>query len=312
MGKELNVKRIEEQRSDLILQIQKLEYQPEDSSEELLCSIILDKCPIPPQQRQGLIRLCFKLRDLKVKRTETFNRLDSEINDLCEWLEVSKPTSSHPHLSKKNLEYLEKYILVLKAEQSSKVDAIYEKKIKTLREYTFSLNERFPELNSTIPKLEQLQMIEAVIKTLKPKYEASAKIRSLIEERTNLIQRMKEFEVSASDPSRLFQPSFRLINEEKFRKSALPNLIKLEGKLKLELMEWKGGFAYQGSEDWLKVMEEEIACRYVNETIFGFKCRTQPVSSQSLPRSISKTDKVEDIVIREGTEPKNKAARMLK
>jgi hypothetical protein len=45
------------------------------------------------------------------------------------------------------------------------------------------------------------------------------------------LQKMIEFEKSASDPRRLFQSSFRLLEEEKWRKSCWPNLVKIEDQL---------------------------------------------------------------------------------
>jgi hypothetical protein len=52
---------------------------------------------------------------------------------------------------------------------------------------------------------------------------------------------MKEFEVTASDPARLFRPSFQLIEEEKFRKTACPNLLSLEASLKKKILEYEKG-----------------------------------------------------------------------
>jgi len=42
---------------------------------------------------------------------------------------------------------------------------------------------------------------------------------------------MISFEQRASDPQRLFQPSFQLVEEEKSRKRAYVLLLKLEGSL---------------------------------------------------------------------------------
>ena len=42
---------------------------------------------------------------------------------------------------------------------------------------------------------------------------------------------MIEFEKTASDPRRLFQASFRLLEEEKWRRSCWPNLVKIEDQL---------------------------------------------------------------------------------
>src|SRR5689334_229559 len=52
-------------------------------------------------------------------------------------------------------------------------------------------------------------------------------IWKLVAARRALIAEMKDFESRASDPRRLFQSSFRLLDEEKFRKNAFPNLISL-------------------------------------------------------------------------------------
>jgi hypothetical protein len=53
---------------------------------------------------------------------------------------------------------------------------------------------------------------------------------------------MKDFEKTASDKQRLFTNSFQLIQEEKFRKTCLPNLIKLEAKLITLINNYEKGF----------------------------------------------------------------------
>jgi hypothetical protein len=50
---------------------------------------------------------------------------------------------------------------------------------------------------------------------------------------------MIEFEKSASDPRRLFQNSKRLLEEEKWRKTAWPNLVKIEDKLIVACLEYE-------------------------------------------------------------------------
>jgi len=47
---------------------------------------------------------------------------------------------------------------------------------------------------------------------------------------------MIKFEETASDPMRIRGSSFRLIEEEKFRKNSFPTLVRLEDKLKDYLM----------------------------------------------------------------------------
>ena len=45
------------------------------------------------------------------------------------------------------------------------------------------------------------------------------------------LQKMIDFEKTASDPKRLFQASFRLIEEEKWRNTCLPRLLQLDRAL---------------------------------------------------------------------------------
>lgn len=55
---------------------------------------------------------------------------------------------------------------------------------------------------------------------------------------------MKDFELTASDPKRLFRPSFQLIEEEKFRKTCLPTLTKMESNLIFLIMKYEQGSYY--------------------------------------------------------------------
>ena len=52
---------------------------------------------------------------------------------------------------------------------------------------------------------------------------------------------MMDFEKSASDPRRLFESSFRLLEEEKFRKNGLPTLMNMEAKLKKAVLDYETG-----------------------------------------------------------------------
>jgi hypothetical protein len=56
-------------------------------------------------------------------------------------------------------------------------------------------------------------------------------LKALMKERKELIQKMIEFEKKASDPKRLFQASFQLIEEEKWRNTCLPRLLLLDRQL---------------------------------------------------------------------------------
>ncbi|KAF9354543.1 carboxypeptidase C prc1, partial [Mortierella sp. AD094] len=82
----------------------------------------------------------------------------------------------------------------------------------------------------------------------------------------------RAFEHSASDPKRLFQSSFQLVEEEKFRRRAYPTLLKLERTLieSIETFEKDHGepFMYDGVP-YLETLQAEIDKRHVNETVFA-------------------------------------------
>lgn len=76
------------------------------------------------------------------------------------------------------------------------------------------------------------------------------KVFNLMRERRDLIQKMIDFEKTASDPRRLFQSSFQLLQEEKWRKACYPNLLKLEDALVRTVIAYENNskrpFMYQG------------------------------------------------------------------
>ncbi|KAJ1954300.1 hypothetical protein IWQ62_005790 [Dispira parvispora] len=87
---------------------------------------------------------------------------------------------------------------------------------------------------------------------------------------------MAEFERNASDPKRLFQSSFRLNEEERFRKTCFPTLLRMERKLGELLSDYAKHAGYPfllspDSEPYHCILEKEIEQRIVNETVFGFE-----------------------------------------
>ena len=120
--------------------------------------------------------------------------------------------------------------------------------------------------------LDGLTLIEQEINLLQGKAKAYHFIKQHIEKRDQIKQEMIDFEVSASDPKRLFRPSFQLMAEEKFRKTAFPSLLRIESKIRTLISEFEanhGTFLYK-SKEFLPVMEKEIKERHVNENVFGF------------------------------------------
>ncbi|CAO3662744.1 unnamed protein product [Rhizopus stolonifer] len=108
-------------------------------------------------------------------------------------------------------------------------------------------------------------------------------LMALMQERKDLIQKMIDFEKKASDPKRLFQASFQLLEEEKWRNSCLPRLLKLDRDLIRAIQEFErlaGKPVMFGEKRYLDTLLEEIADREANQTFFGF-LNTEPSKSAS-------------------------------
>ncbi|EPR80112.1 hypothetical protein SLOPH_1857 [Spraguea lophii 42_110] len=131
--------------------------------------------------------------------------------------------------------------------------------------------------NITIVEEETLNLnkgilfaLRDIIEELGPKKNDYLNILSVLKRRENFMQKMVEFEDKASDPKRLFRSSIQLINEERFRKSALPTLLQIENEL-IDLIK-----SYEEYYGELFIKEERILCkikkennsRIVNRSIF--------------------------------------------
>ncbi|KAF9408562.1 hypothetical protein BGZ94_002271 [Podila epigama] len=120
--------------------------------------------------------------------------------------------------------------------------------------------------------VEKLAKMQSEIETCRTRYSRCGPVYKLMMTRKNHIERMIAFEHTASDPKRLFQSSFQLVEEEKFRRRAYPTLLKLECTL-IELVEkyeqeQDDTFMYEGLS-YLVTLRDEIAKRHVNETVFA-------------------------------------------
>lgn len=113
----------------------------------------------------------------------------------------------------------------------------------------------------------------------------AADILAQIEARQAFIQKMVDFEKSASDPKRLFKSSFRLNEEEKFRKSSYPMLLQVESGLRMKILDWEqtkkkrffkqldllsSDTVDQDKTPYLVELEMEISTRFVNKNVFEF------------------------------------------
>ncbi|KAF9151621.1 hypothetical protein BG015_006429 [Linnemannia schmuckeri] len=129
--------------------------------------------------------------------------------------------------------------------------------------------QRFQEAIEHEEKMERLQ---AEIEGCRTRYSKSGPVYKLMMTRSNHIERMIAFEQTASDPKRLFQSSFQLVEEEKFRRRAYPTLLKLESTLLNAIIkfeqEHEQSFMYEGLP-YLETLQKEIENRHVNETVFA-------------------------------------------
>ncbi|KAM0672451.1 hypothetical protein CWI42_012140 [Ordospora colligata] len=171
------------------------------------------------------------------------------------------------NLSEENITRLEEYNEYLGEEQRRRLDEIYEKKKDVLKSLFEMFGMNIIDYERTEEGVEEMTKI---IGELESKKELFVLIKSLIDKRSELVDRMNEFEKEASDPRRLFRSSFQLINEEKFRNSAYPNLIKIEEMILKSIDEYEEQFGefICGGVGYKECLKHEIDNRIVNKTVF--------------------------------------------
>ncbi|KAJ3093410.1 carboxypeptidase C prc1 [Physocladia obscura] len=144
-----------------------------------------------------------------------------------------------------------------------------------------------------------VERISKELVILQQRYEDEKHIYILIEQRSQILARMVEFEISASDPRRLFRSSFQLNEEERFRKTCIPTLLKVEEMLRLAIRTFEEEqhhrqFIFRGT-NYLPTLEKEISERFLNDALFIFdttglsQTRTRPLSSSTSSSSSVKT-----------------------
>ncbi|KAF9375671.1 hypothetical protein CPB97_011319 [Podila verticillata] len=120
--------------------------------------------------------------------------------------------------------------------------------------------------------VQKVERIQSEIENCHVRFSRCESVYKLMMTRSNHIERMIAFEHTASDPKRLFQPSFQLVEEEKFRRRAYPALLKLESTLVEAIEKYErehdNTFMYEGAP-YLSTLQAEIANRHVNETVFA-------------------------------------------
>ncbi|KAK1347553.1 hypothetical protein LUQ84_003088 [Hamiltosporidium tvaerminnensis] len=274
-------------------------YSTDKSSDKNICNSyrnnILEN-DISASNFIALNDLCFEKNDLfsknisfleKLKyileieienRKILINKITEEIEHIHDNLEgVSYKKKEIFNLECININYImqiSEYLDFLKNEQSRLFNLVFDKINNELIEVwnIFGIKER--KIDRTI---EGLEFMKKELKNLNTKKESFVKVLDLIHKRKNFVEKMLTFEKVASDPKRLFKSSFQLLNEEKFRKSAVPNLLKIEEELKreLEAFESKYGIYVYNGKNYKNSLEQEITDRIINKSVFiNNKCDT--------------------------------------
>ncbi|KAI5146122.1 hypothetical protein NEPAR07_2129 [Nematocida parisii] len=133
----------------------------------------------------------------------------------------------------------------------------------------------FPSTIDTLKFTEQEQIIyELEEKTLsaQTEYEILKNIEAFSQERKELLQKMSAFEEQASDPLRLFRSSFQLNSEEKFRKMAVPTLLRVEKEIFALASEYAEKFSDKpivlNKKEIITELKNEISNRIINANTF--------------------------------------------
>ncbi|KAG9298618.1 hypothetical protein G9A89_012686 [Geosiphon pyriformis] len=219
-----------------------------------------------------------------VERKDRRDKLEKIVKNL--WEELNMPVNERQIKLHDSLE--EEYLQQLSLEQE-RLRAIMREIIqKAIDEYTVQLgelwdkclvpqNERddfFASFQDSLSAEEVYERLAQEVDRLKELYAKCARIYKLMLERRALIEKMIEFEKKASDPRRLFQSSFRLLEEEKWRKSCWPSLVRIEDQLIKACLEYEENerkpFMHE-SVRYLDTLQNEIGERIVNQMFFGFE-----------------------------------------
>ncbi|KAI8913055.1 hypothetical protein DFJ77DRAFT_66603 [Powellomyces hirtus] len=132
-----------------------------------------------------------------------------------------------------------------------------------------------------------LAAMSADVARLTARYQRFRDIYALMDSRAALIARMVAFEKTASDPARLFRPSFQLMEEDRFRRSAYPTLLKTEQEIRDAVARVQS--SDNGEKDvvvenvqvlWngesvLETLKRECEARFVNAAVFVLDGTTQ-------------------------------------
>ncbi|CAG8474486.1 13102_t:CDS:10 [Cetraspora pellucida] len=245
-----------------------LNYSPKDDIDESLFKLFANK-PDPKTLYEALenddISISILKKKLVVLEQDYMNR-KNEVESMLKTVKNLYNELNIPSEERINLicsldeDYFNKLSLELKRLR----DIMHTVVEKAIEEYTVQLGSLWDKC--LVPQYERENFFENVhqIDSAEEVYELLSQETTRLEELHVkcskifkwMLERRQLIEKTASDPRRLFQSSFRLLEEEKWRKSCWPNLVKIEDNL------INACIAYE---------EAEISERTVNQMFFGFE-----------------------------------------
>lgn len=261
-----------------------------------MCRVLKKQGDIADLRRPQLKQLQRSLRATIDERREQCTASTRLIKELCDISHTAPPIQFKDNdLSEEYISMIESTKNDLLRQHEEKCKEMHERYMRDITSCWNALGESKEERESFMKEhssssIQALQQMSKYLSVLKPLAENAARIRTLINDRISLIQRMKDFEVTASDPARLFRSSFQLNQEEKFRKSALPTLLSIEKKLFVECAQFEGDakrpfILDDGSIPFVDALQLDISSRYVNETVFGFESHRKENNPNAAPAS---------------------------
>ncbi|KAI8369635.1 microtubule associated protein-domain-containing protein [Radiomyces spectabilis] len=159
-------------------------------------------------------------------------------------------------------EYIEKF--------RARLENLWDKCLLTPQER----DEFISKLHEKADTMDQVRdIVDEHIKYLQKIQTESELVARLMQQRKDLIQKMIDFEKNASDPKRLFQASFQLLEEERWRNTCFPTLLQLDDNLIQAVQDFErvsGKCFMYGDRRYMDTLLEEIAERAANQTFFGF------------------------------------------
>ncbi|ORZ08138.1 hypothetical protein BCR42DRAFT_442313 [Absidia repens] len=243
------------------------------------------------------------LRELYNARYGQFNHCVNNIHTLWEELQIpnDKRCTIYQSLHKENLAKLQQN----SDEMKTIIHVMIDEYLQTIRPTLEKLwdnclltqNERDEFLDTLYQKANKMDTARSIMEKhmayLEYIQSSSQIVDNIMKERKQLIQKMIDFETSASDPRRLFQASFQLMEEERWRKTCFPTLLQLDDALIKAVQEFEyisEKHFLVGNRRYLDMLMDEIADRTANQTFFGFlntePNHDRPVRSKSRPNSL--------------------------